>query len=161
MADDEIGAQGRLASVAGQGVAIRVHHFVGGTTRRGAPADNALDAVLGHEVHRPLAGTDDRLPAFDRHGPGFWYQRDVLQLIAPVGNTGWNGVVVAIVREGATVERLEDDFDLVFEQHAVGLVVDCRAGGAEHLALPRVVATPHPKKDAAAGEAVSDGEIFR
>ena len=58
---------------------------------------------------------------------------------------GRNGVVFAIVREGATVERLEDDFDLVFEQLAVGLVVDRRAGGAEHLALPGVVATAHPK----------------
>src|SRR4029453_5727421 len=72
-----------------------------------------------------------------------------------------NGVVVAIMREGTAVERLQDNVNLVFEQHTVGLVVDRRAGGTEHLAFPGVEAPPPPKEETATSKAVGDGEIFR
>ena len=43
-----------------------------------AAADEALDAVLCHEVERPLAAALDRLPAFDRQPQRPRHQRQLL-----------------------------------------------------------------------------------
>ena len=88
-----------------------------------AAADDPVDVVPGHEVERPGAGTDHRLPALDRPGPRARHQRDLAQLVAAVGHRRRDRVVLALVGEGALVECLEDDLDLLLEQRAVGVLI--------------------------------------
>ena len=127
-------AQLALSPGAGARLAEGVHDLLVGPARRRAAADDALDVVLGHEVERARARADHRLPALDGQRLRPRHQRDLLKLVAPVGHRGRDRVVLALVREGALVERLEDELDLLLEQLAVGVLV-------EH-AAPR---TPRPR----------------
>src|SRR5204862_5391820 len=112
----------------------RVHDFLVGATLRRASADDALDAVLRHEVQRPCTRADDRLPALDGERLRAWHQCDFPQLVAPVGHLGRDRVVLALVRERALVERLEDEADLLLEQLAVRVLVEQRRAEALDLA---------------------------
>jgi hypothetical protein len=60
--------------------------------------------------------------------------------------------VLALVRERPLVERLEDDFHLLLEQLAVGLLVE--HGRPEGLDLSGVVAAPHAEDHAPVGQPV-------
>src|SRR6185312_14977677 len=64
-ADAEIAAELGLLAGPRARLAKRVHDLLVGAARRSTAADDALDVVLGHEVERPRAGADDRLPALD------------------------------------------------------------------------------------------------
>src|SRR5207249_262649 len=88
-----------------------------------AAPDEALDAVLGHEVHAARGRALDRLPAL--HGVnGPRHQGEVLQIVAAIRDAGGNGVVLAVVGERGVVERLEDDLDLLLEDLAVGPLIE-------------------------------------
>src|SRR5439155_17864328 len=100
VADAEVAAQLGLPSGAGARLTEGTDHLVAGATGRGASADEALDAVLGHEVERPLAGADHRLPALDGQRLRAWHQGDLADLVTPVGHRGRDRVVLALVREG-------------------------------------------------------------
>src|SRR5262249_55123882 len=149
-ADTEVGAQLGLTAGAGMRFPERANGLVAGPAGRRAPADDALDLVLDHEVHRALAGADDGLPAFDGQRLRPRHQRDLAELIAPVRHLGRDRVVLALMREGALVERLEDDLDLLLEQLPVGVLVDDRR--AERLDLTAVVTAPDAEDDPAAGQ---------
>src|SRR5207245_8998431 len=73
--DAEVTAQLGLPSGAGARLAERVHDLLVGTPRSGAAADDALDAVLGHEVQRTRARADSRLPALGAPGRRARHQR--------------------------------------------------------------------------------------
>jgi hypothetical protein len=66
--------------------------------------------------------------------------------------------VLALVREGALVERLEDDLDLFLEQLAVGVLVEQRRPEGLHLA--GVVAAPDAEDDPAIGQPVDGGIVL-
>ena len=100
-----------------------------------AAADQALDAVLGHEVERPIAAALDRLPAFDRQPQGPRHHGQFFEVVAAIGHPRRDRVVLALVREALVVERLEDDIDLLLEQFAVGRLV--RAAASQR-SRPRV-----------------------
>src|SRR5437899_7606502 len=116
--DAEIAAQLRLPPDPGARLAEGANDLVAGPARRRAAADDALDPVLGHEVERARAGAHHRLPALHRQRLRTRHQRDLPDLIAAVRHRGRNRVVLALVRERALVERLEDDLDLLLEQLA-------------------------------------------
>src|SRR5207245_2809331 len=138
--DAEVAARLGPRSGPGARLAERVHDFLGGSPLRRASADDAVDAVLGHEVQGARAGADYRLPALDGQCLRAWHQRDLLELVAPVGHLGREGVVLAVMRKGALVERFENDLDLLLEQLPVGVLIWQRR--AEGLDLPRAVAAP-------------------
>src|SRR5918994_2237635 len=152
VADAEVAAQLGFASSASPRLAEGVDYLVAGPTGRRAAADDALDAVLGHEVQRPRAGADDGLPALDGSRLRAWHQGDLPDLIAPIRHRGRDRVVLALVGEGALVEGLEDDLDLLLEQLAVGVLVEHRPSEAFDLA--RVIAPPDAEDDATAGQPV-------
>src|SRR5204863_5100973 len=110
-------------------------------------ADQPLDAVLRHEVERPFAAALDRLPALDR--PAQWprHEGQLLQLIAAIRHLRRQGVVLALMREAGLVERLEYDLDLLFEDLAVGVLVDERP--AEGFDLAGVIAAADSEHGAA------------
>ena len=66
--------------------------------------------------------------------------------------------MLALVREGPLVERLEDDLDLLLEELAVGVLVEHRR--AERLDLAGVVAAPDAEDDPAAGQPVDRGVVL-
>ena len=147
-----------LASGAGARLAKGVDDLLVGPALRRAAADDALDAVLGHEVERPRARADHRLPALDGQRLRARHQRDLLELVAPIGHRGRDRVVLALVGEGALVERLEDDLDLLLEELAVGVLVEHRR--PERLDLAGVVAAPDAEDDPAAGQPVGGGVVL-
>src|SRR4029077_7959796 len=112
----------------------------------------ALDAVLGHEVERALTRAAHWLPPLDGERLRTREQRQLADLVAPVGHLGRDRVVLALVREGALVERLEDDVDLLLEELAIGVLVDDRR--PEGFALAAVIAAPDAEDDAAIGQPV-------
>src|SRR5262249_59580720 len=89
----------------------------------GAAADDAADAVLGHEVEGPLRAALDRLPAFDRQALRRRHQRDLLERIAAIRHLRRDRIVLALVRKRLALERLEQDINAFLEQFAVGLLV--------------------------------------
>src|SRR3954470_11119503 len=129
-----------LPVLAGTGRGILVTLDRAGLHRRGAAADRALDVVLDHEIERAWAGTDDRLPAFDRLVDRARHQGQLLQLIAAIGHLRGQRVILASVREAFAVERLEQDLDLLLEEFAVGVLVEQRR--AESLDLAGVITAP-------------------
>ena len=147
-----------LAPGAGARLAEGVDHLLVGPAGRRAAADDAPDVVLGHEVERPRARADHRLPALDRQRLRPRHQRDLLELVASVGHPRRDRVVLALVREGALVERLEDEVDLLLEQLAVGVLIEHRR--PERLDLAGVVAAPDPEHDPAVGQPVDGGEVL-
>src|SRR5437667_12788463 len=104
------------------------------------------------------AGADYRLPALDGQRLRAWHQRDLLELVAPVGHLGREGVVLALMRKGALVERFENDLDLLLEQLPVGVLIEQRR--AEGLDLARVVAAPDAEDDPAPGQPVDGGVVL-
>src|SRR6202048_3619079 len=106
--------------------------------RCSAAADEAPDAVAQHELDPARAGADYRLPAFDWQVDRARHQGQLLELIAAIGDISGYRVVLALVRKGFVVERLEDDLDLLLEQFAVSLLVDDR--GAKGFTLAAGVA---------------------
>jgi hypothetical protein len=66
--------------------------------------------------------------------------------------------VLALVREGALVERCEDEIDLLLEQLAVGGLIE--QGRPERLDLAGVVAAPDAEHDPAVGQPVDGGEVL-
>ncbi len=123
-----------------------------------AAADQALDAVLGHEIERPLGPALNRLPAFDRQPQWSGHDGQLFEGVAAIGHLRRQGVVLALVRERLVVERLEDDVDLLFEQFAIGRLVE--QWRAEGLDLAGMVAAPDAKRDASAAENVGGGIIL-
>ena len=117
-----------------------------------AAADQPLDPVLCHEVHGPRGAALNRLPALDREPQRPRHQRQLLERIAAIRHLRRQGVIFAAMRERLLVERLEDDVDLLFEELAVGRLVEQRR--AEGFDLPRVIAAPDPENDAPAGQNV-------
>jgi hypothetical protein len=99
-----------------------------------------------------------RLPALHGQGLRARHQRDLPQLVAAVGHGGRDRVVLALVGEGALVERLEDEVDLLLEQLPVGALVEDRR--AEGLDLPAVVAAPDPEDDPPPGQPVHGGVVL-
>ena len=89
---------------------------------------------------------------------GARHQRQLLQRVAAVGNFGRQGVILALVRPGFFVERLEDDVYLLFKHLAVGVLVLERRAEALHLA--GVIAASHAEDDAPAGQYVGGGEVL-
>src|SRR5207237_4616141 len=77
-----------------------------------AAADQALNAVLRHEIERPFAAALNRLPAFDRKPPRPRHQRQLLELGPAIRHLRRQGVGLALVREALAVEGLEDDVDV-------------------------------------------------
>ena len=62
------------------------------------------------------------------------------------------------MREGALVERLEDQLHLLLEQLAVGVLVE--HGRSERLHLAGVVATADAEHDATVGQPVGGGIVL-
>jgi hypothetical protein len=104
------------------------------------------------------ARADYRLPALDGQRLRARHQRDLPKLVAPVGHRGRDGVVLALMREGALVERLEDQLHLLLEQLAVGVLVE--HGRPERLHLAGVVATADTEHDPTVGQPVDGGVIL-
>src|SRR5205823_2383839 len=98
------------------------------------------------EVEAARAAADDRLPDLDRMNRPR-HQRELFQLIATIRHLRRQRVVLAMVREGLLAKRLEDDFDLLLEEIAVGLGIQHRR--AERLDLARVIAAAHAEYEAA------------
>ena len=145
-------------SGADHGVAVAVDHAVHGAALGHAAADDALDVVLDHEVQRALRAALDRLPALDGQRSRAWHQRQFLEGVAAVGHLWRKGVVLALVREGLLVERLEDDVHLLLEHLAVGdLVLE---GRSEALDLAGVIAPAHAEGDSAAGQDVGGCKVL-
>ena len=111
-----------------------------------------------HELDPARAGADDRLPAFDRQVDRARHQGQLLELIAAIGDISGYRVVLALVREGFVVERLEDDLDLLLEQLAVSLLVDDRRAKRFHFAA--VIAAADAEYGAALGQDVGGGVIL-
>src|SRR5262249_60914133 len=101
-----------------------------------AAADDAADAVLGHEVEGPLRAALDRLPAFDRQALRRRHQRDLLERIAAIRHLRRDRIVLALVRERLAPERLEQDINALLQQFPVGPLV--AHAPAERLELPGV-----------------------
>ena len=117
-----------------------------------AAANDAADAVFGHEVEPALRAALDRLPAFHRLPQRARHQGQLLQRVAAIRHLRRQRVVLAFVGEALAVERLEDDVDLLLEQLAVGRLIEQRR--AEGLHLARVIAAAHAEYDAAAAQDV-------
>ena len=66
--------------------------------------------------------------------------------------------MLAVMRERLVVERLEDDVDLLFEELAVGRLIEQRR--AEGFDLAGVIAPPDAEDDPAAGQDVGGGIIL-
>src|SRR5207244_8020486 len=84
------------------GAAVRIAVGLDDATHRSAlghaAPDEPLDPVLGHEVQTARCRALDRLPALDgMDGPR--HEREVLQIVAAIRNTGGDRVVLALVRE--------------------------------------------------------------
>src|SRR5207245_11335822 len=101
--DAEIAAELGFSPGTGARLAKRVDDLLVSAARRRAAADDALDAVLGHEVEGPRARADHRLPALDRQGLRARHQRALGKLVAPVGELGCARGVRALLRERARV----------------------------------------------------------
>src|ERR1700730_13130441 len=86
-----------------------------------AAADDAVDAVLGHEVESAVGAALDRLPAFDRQALPRRHPADLLHRIAAIGPLGRDRVVLALVRERLALEGLEQDIDAFLEHLSVGV----------------------------------------
>ena len=127
--------------------------------RRGAAADDALDAMFDHEVEPARAGADDGLPALHRAAQRAWDEGDLAELVAPIRDRRREDVVLAVVGEGLLVEGLHEDLDLLLEELPVGLRI--QHGAAERLDLARVVAAAHAEDHTAAGEDIGGGEVLR
>src|SRR4030095_8000255 len=84
--DAEVAAELGLLAGPRAGLAERVHDLLVRPARRAAATDDAPDVVLGHEVERPRARADHRLPALDRQGLRAWHQGDLGQLVAAIGH---------------------------------------------------------------------------
>src|SRR5439155_22296153 len=100
----------------------------------GGGRDDALDAVLHHEVEATGAAAHDRLP--DLHGKATRPrdQRDLFQRVAAVRHRRRNPVVLPRMREGGLIERFYDYHELFLEELAVGLGVEHGVAEAFHLA---------------------------
>src|SRR5262245_1511206 len=118
----------------------------------GGGGNDALDAVLHHEVEPAGAAAHDRLPDLDRQMARPGHHRDLLHRVAPVRHRRRDRVVLALVRERLLVERLEDDLELLLEKLAVRLGVE--HGVAEALDLARVIAATHAEDQPAVGQDV-------
>ena len=88
---------------------------------------------------------------------GRGHQGQLLELIAAIGDISGYRVVLAFVRKGFVVERLEDDLDLLFEQFAVRLLVDDR--GAKRFHFAAVIAAADAEYSAPLGQDVCGGVI--
>src|SRR6266436_4144459 len=86
------------------------------------------------------------------------HQGQLLELVAAIGDISGYRVVLACVREGFVVERLEDDLDLLLEQFAVSLLVDDRR--TERFYFAAVIAAADAEYSAALGQDVSGGVIL-
>src|SRR5213078_4759269 len=113
-------------------------------------ADDAVDAVLGHEVEGAVGAALDRLPAFDRQALRRRHQGDLLQRVTAIGHLRRDRVELALVRERLALESLEQDIDAFLEHLAIGVLVN--KGSAEALDLAGVVAARHPEDDPPAGQ---------
>src|SRR5207247_10198615 len=71
-------------------------------------ADQPPDTVLGHEIQRPRGAALNRLPALDREPDRAGHDRQLLEVIAAIGDLRRQGVMLAAMRERPVVERLED-----------------------------------------------------
>jgi hypothetical protein len=154
--DAEVLAGRQIHAGAGGGLAISQDRLLG--HRGGAAADDALDAVLDHEVQAPRAGADDGLPALHGTPERAGHQREPGQLVTAIGDGRRQRVVLAVMREGLLVEGLHDDVDLLLEDLPVGLGVE--HGTAQRLDLARVVAAAHAEDHAPAREDVGHGEVL-
>ena len=134
-------------------------HFVHGAAFGRAAAHDALDAVGGHEVDGPPGPSLNRLPALDGSPQRARDERQLPKLVPAIRNGRGQRVVLAVVREGLLVERLEDDLDLLLEQLAVRRLVGERR--PERLDLAGVIPAAHPEGDPALGEDVGGGEVLR
>ena len=139
-------------------VPVAVDDAVHGAALGHASSNDALYAVLDHEVQRPLRAALDWLPALDGQLARAGHQGKLLQRVAAIGHFRRQGVVLALVRPGLFVERLEDDFHLLFKQLPVGVLV--LQGRTEALDLAGVVAATHAEYDAPAGQDVGGGVVF-
>jgi hypothetical protein len=79
--------------------------------------------MLDHEVQGTLTGADYWLPALYRAVAWTRHQGNLFQLIAPIGHSGGNVVVLAVMGERALVESFENDLYLLLEQFPVGVLV--------------------------------------
>jgi hypothetical protein len=86
------------------------------------------------------------------------HQRQILEVVAAVGNAGGNGVVTALVGKRGVVERLEDDLHLLLEELAIARLIAKRR--PEGLDLARVVAAADAEGDATARQRVDHREIL-
>ena len=148
----------RLA-VPPQGIPVGVHNPVHRPAFRRTPADDALDAHLRHKLQRPPGAALNRLPALHRQRPRARHQRQLLQLVAPVGNLRRKVVMLAVMDERLLVERLENDLHLLLKKLPVGRLVQQRRTKGLH--LPGMVAPPHAESDPPLGHNVRHGEILR
>src|SRR6267142_1036014 len=138
-------------------VAHRICHALVGLDRplchrRRAAADETPDAMAQHELDPARAGTDNRLPAFNRQVDRSRLQGYLLESIAAIEDISGYRVVLALVRKGFVVERLEDELDLLFEHLAVSLLVDDRRTERFHFAA--VIAAADAEYSAALGQDV-------
>ena len=133
--------------------------LLGRPARRRAAADYALHAVFRHEVQPPVARAHDGLPTLHRHAERARNEAYFLERVSPVRHFGGDCVVLPLVGKRFVVERLEQDFHLLFEEVAVFLLAEHRR--AERLDLASVVAAPDSEDDAPAGENVGGGVVLR
>ena len=159
-ADDQPPARLHVVAVAVHRLGPAHDDLVVGAAGDRAAAHDALDVVLGHEVHGPLAAGHHGLPALHGLVLGTRHQGQLLQRVAPVRHFRRNLVVLAVIGEGVLVERLHYDFDLFLEYLPVHLVVTVGAGYAEGIHLPRVVAPAHAEDDPPVGEDVGGGVVL-
>ena len=85
------------------------------------------------------------------------HQRDLPHLVPAIRHGRRDRVVLALVREGALVERLEDDLDLLLEQLAVGVAIEHRRPEALDLAGVIAASAEH---HAAVGQPVGRGVVL-
>jgi hypothetical protein len=88
-----------------------------------------LIPCLTMKIELARAGADCRLPALDRQVDRAWNQREFLQRIAAIGNLGRQHVMLALMRKTLVIERLENNLHLLFEQLAIGVLVEHRKRG--------------------------------
>src|SRR6266508_4299215 len=103
--------------------------------------------MLRHEIQATRATAHDRLP--HGYGPmdGPGDERELFELIASIGDIGWDRIMLSMVGERFFIESLEDDLHLLFEQFAVGISI--QHGRAEGLHFTGVIPPSHPKADPA------------
>src|SRR5215469_3434434 len=94
--------------------------------RSTAPPSAEPPPYFAMKPNGALGAALDRLPAFDRQPLWRRHRRNLLQRVAAVRHLGRDRPVLALMRKGLPLERLEQHLDPLLEHLAIGVLLDQR-----------------------------------